>query len=157
MRLSKAIINISPQRMQWYLPLMRNFTASYLSTAKSTGAAYSYPLSPSLQGAKYCLLHRPAESNTTLNLLSYRPSYQIGIKFRLLNLKNIELNPLSEEALKVEPQFINSLPSPPDDHARSGGMDSYRYLIRLAVNLHQGDTSFSISGLNNLAKLQVFL
>jgi hypothetical protein len=123
MRLGKAIINISPQGMQRYSPLMHNLTASYLSTTQPTGTTYSYPLSPSLHGAKHCLLHRSAESNTMLNLLSYRPSYQIGIEFRLLNLKDIQLNPLPDKALKVEPHFINSLPTSPDDYARSGSMD----------------------------------
>ena len=51
--------------------------------------------------------------------------------------------------------FINSLASPADDNARAGGMDSYRYLICLAVNLQKGDTSFAVFGLNSLPKLQV--
>src|SRR4030042_6092978 len=122
--------------MQGHLPLMHNLTASYRSAAKPARAAHSNPPSASLQGAEYCLLHRPTKGDTTHNLLSNRFSYQIGIKFRLLNLNNIELNPLPETAFKVKPELINSLPSPSDDHTGSGGMNSYRHLIRLAVNLH---------------------
>ena len=67
------------------------------------------------------------------------------------------MNPLPDKALKKSPHFINSLPPSPDNDARSGGMDGYRYLIRLALNLHQRDTGFSISGFNSLPKLQVFM
>ncbi len=136
---------------------MHNLTAGYLSTPQSAGTTDSHSLSPGLHGAKHGLLHRPAESNTMLNLLSYRPSYQKGVKFRLLNLQDAQLNPLADELLEMRPHFIDSLSPPPDDNAGSSGMDIYRYLIRLAVNLHQGDTGVSIASVNSPSKLEVFL
>jgi hypothetical protein len=36
-------------------------------------------------------------------------------------------------------------------------MDGYGYFIRLAVNLHQGDTGISVLGLDGPAQLHVFL
>jgi len=157
MCLGKAIVNISPQRMQWHLPLMYNLAASYLSTTKSAGTAYSYPLSSGLGGTEHCLFYCPAEGNAMLNLIGYCPGYQIGIKFGLLNLENIKLNPLPNKALKLEPQFVNPLSSPPDDHSGSGGVNGYRNLVCLAVNLHIGDSGFGTYSLNSLAKLQVFV
>jgi len=68
---------------------MHRFTTSYLSATQSTSTADSYPLSPSLKGAKDSLFHRPPVSNTALNLLSYRLGYQIGIEFRLPDFLNI--------------------------------------------------------------------
>ena len=110
---------------------------------KPAGAAYSYPLSPGLGGTEHCLFHCPAEGDAMLNLVGYCPGYQIGIKLGLLNLKDVELNPLADKPLKVEPQLVNPLSSPPDDHAGSGGVDGYRHLVCLAVNLHIGDGGFS--------------
>jgi hypothetical protein len=156
-RLGKAVINISPQGMQRHLPLMRNLAAGYLGTTQPAGAAYSYPLSPGLRGAEYCLLHCPAEGNAMLNLVGDCPGYQIGIKLRLLNLKDVELNPLPDKALKAAPQLVNSLPSPPDDHARACGVNGYRHLIRLALNLHIGDGGFGTYRLDSLAELQVLV
>ena len=92
-----------------------------------------------------------------LNLVGDCPGDQIGVKLRLMDLKDVELNPLPDEALKAEPQLVNSLPSPPDDHARPGGVNGYRHLICLALNLHIGDGGFSTYGLDSLAELQVFV
>ncbi|MBA7706623.1 hypothetical protein ES703_115478 [subsurface metagenome] len=143
--------------MQGHLPLVHNLAAGYLSTTQSAGATDSHSFSPGLHGAEHCLLHRPSESNPMLNLLGHRLGYQIGVQFRLLNLQDAKLNPLADKGFKLSPHLINPLPPSPDDDAGAGGMDGYRDLIRLAFNLHQGDTGFGISGGDSLPKLEVFL
>jgi len=135
---------------------MHAHAAGYLSATQSTGTTDFHSLGTSLHGAKHCLFHSPPVGNTALNLLSYCLRYQISIKLRLLNLLDIQLNPFPNKLLKVTPHFINSLPSAPDDDARPGGIDGYRHLICLTLNLHQGDGSIRIPGLNCLAQLQVF-
>jgi hypothetical protein len=110
-----------------------------------------------LDGTENCLFQRSAVSDTALHLLSHRPSHQIGIKVGLPNLLDVQLNPLPDYVFQMPPHFINSLPPSPDNNARSGSIDSYRYLICLTVNLHPGDTSLSISRFNCLPEPQVFV
>ncbi len=109
--------------------------ASYIATTQSARTTDFYSLSSSLNSAKDCLLHCPPKSDTAPKLVGYRPGYQIGVKFRLLNLPDIQLNLLPYKVLKEESHFINSLSSPPDYDARASSINSYRHLIRLAFNI----------------------
>ena len=96
----------------------------YFSTTQSAGTANSHPLGTSLHSTHHSLFHRPAVSNPALHLLSYGPGHQIGIKLRLLNLLDVQLNLLADKLLKVASHFIDSLSAPPNDDTRPGGMDS---------------------------------
>ena len=104
---------------------MHSLAASYLGTPQSTSATNPHSLSPSLNGTENCLLRCPPVSHPAFNLFRYRPSYQIGIKLRLLDLPDGESHLLSDKILKVEPHFINSLPPSTNDNTRPGSVNGY--------------------------------
>ncbi len=143
--------------MQWHLAFMHCQAASNLGIAQSAGTADSYSLCASLNGAEYCLFHGSPVSNAALNLFGYCFGDQAGIKFRLTDLLDIEPNLFPDELFKVSAQFINSLASTPDDNARPGGMDGYRYVFRLTFNFHQRQSCVRIFVLDGLPQLQIFL
>jgi len=130
---------------------MHGQTAGYLGTTQSAGATHPHTLGAGLYGPHHHLLHRPPKGNTAFNLFGYSPGYQIGVKLRLLNFQNIQLDLLADKLLEENPHLINPLPAAPDDDARPGGMDIYRYLIGLAFNLDCGNGGIRVPGLNCLA------
>ena len=143
--------------MQGHLPLVHNLAAGYLGTTQPAGATDSHSLGSGLHGAEHRLLHRPSESHPVLDLFRHRLGYQVGIQLGLLDLQDTQLNPLADKGFQLRPHLIDPLPPSPDDDAGAGGMDGYGDLIRLAFYFHQGNTSFGISGINSLPKLEVFL
>ncbi len=143
--------------MQGHLPLVSHLAAGYLGAAQSAGAGDSYPLGSGFQGAEHRPLHRPAEGDAALYLLGYRPGHQVGIELRLAYLLDIQLHLAADEGFQVLAYLVDTLPSPPDDHAGSGGMNGYQYLVRLTVYLHQGDGGIGIFLLDSPPQFHVLM
>jgi len=121
--------------MQGNPPLVKVLTAGDLSATQPAGTSDFHSPGPSLSGAEDSLFHRSPVGNTVLNLVSYRPGYQIGVKFRLSHFLNIQPDPFTNKLLQAGSRFINSLPAPPDNNARAGSINGDEYLVCLAFYL----------------------
>jgi hypothetical protein len=156
-RFCKAKVNVRPQSMQRYPPVMQNLAAGYLSPTQPAGTANPYPLGTGLDSTKYRLLHRPPVGNTVLNLVSHRLRHQRGVKLWLMNLHDIQPHSLTDNPLQVSPHLINALPPTPDNDPGTGSMNVNEHLICLPFDFNLGNTRLRIPRLDCLPYLDVLL
>src|SRR3984957_19612857 len=137
--LVEAVVDVGPQRVQRHPALAVELRAGHLSAAEAARALHPDALGAALHGRLHGLAHGPPERHPAGQLLGHALRDELGVRLRVLDLEDVQLNLLAGQLLQVATDTVRLGAAAADDDPGTGGVDVHPDPVPGALDLHLGD------------------
>ncbi len=143
--------------MQGHAALAVELGAGHLSAAETTGALDLDALGAGLHRALHALTHGATEGDAGGQLLRDALSHELGVQLGVLDLKDVQLDLLAGQLLKVAADAVGLGAATADDDAGTRGVDVHPHTVTGALDLNLRDAGALHAGRHHPTDGDVFL
>src|SRR5690606_31537954 len=154
--LGERVVDVGAQRVQRHAAFAVPFGPGDLGTAEAARDVDPDAEGTHPHGVLHGALHRPAERDPALELLGDRLGHQRGVKLRLPDLDDVEVQFRRGEVRQLLPERLDVRALLADDDTGAGGMDRHAAFLVRALDDDLRDPGLLGVVVDELAHLEVF-
>src|SRR5574343_1029151 len=156
-RLGSCVVDVSAQGVQRHTTFTIPLATGNFGAVQTTCAHDLDALGAKAHRVLHRTLHRSAEHDPLLELLSDGIGDQLRIDFRLADFFNRHMDGNAHDALKVRTKLFDVFALLADDHTRTGGVNGDASILGRTLDEHATNGGVSKLALQILTNLDIFL